>query len=637
MDLQQKKYIQAFWAQIENTAKELRKNPMPELKEEDFFLFQKTGNRLIYEGEYFGRRKYFTVFGILAEFQEEQQNIEKLEEIILEMCKERFWALPAHVNFDALDETEIDLFAAETAGSLAEIIYVLQNKLSPNVIKIAQQEIVRRVLLPFCLSKMPYRSWEINTSNWSAVCAGNVGIAAIYMDWLQAPGLTELPGDWKKNCLDRVCAALQCYLNGMEDDGACTEGLGYFSYGMSYYTAFAELLEQDKKRGSKLTYENLMYRPKCDKVAAFQQKCYFGKGVSLSFSDGSIDEHFLPGLTAYLQSCYEGIETPDYSLARDLEGDHCYRWVTNERNIRWLLQYDVDAITEETIMKTMQERLQAIINENLTDVSTKEACQIQNHYTYDLLPSAQWMIAKDKNGNGYAVKGGHNAENHNHNDIGHFLCVFEGEMLLSDLGAGEYTKDYFSDGRYGILCNRSLGHSVPIINGKEQQEGKQYCADYFAWHERGKELTISFAGAYEEAGADGILDKLERTIHMEELDAQEMKWMKLQVSDLFITTEKTSSLVENLITTYEPIVDNDGGIMIRGKHGCCKITICVEENDIRTGEGRIDQTVQVKDIRILPQEHSLHDGQKTTVYLIQWDVPCSKKIALCRMNISCML
>lgn len=632
MHLQQKKYIQAFWTQIENTAKELRKNPMPELKEEDFFLFQKNGNRLIYEGEYFGRRKYFTVFGILAEFQEERQNIEKLEEIILEMCKERFWALPAHVNFDALDETEIDLFAAETAGSLAEIIYILQNKLSPNVIKIAQQEIARRVLLPFCLSEVPYRGWERNTSNWSAVCAGNIGIAAIYMDWLHASELEQLPKDWKKSCIDRVCSALQCYLDGMEEDGACTEGLGYFSYGMSYYSAFAELLEQDQKRGSKLTYENLMKRPKCDKVAAFQQKCYFGKGVSLSFSDGSIDEHFLPGLTTYLQYCYEGIEVPDYSLARDLEEDHCYRWVTNERNIRWLLQYGEQLQSAQEI----RDRLQEILQEELSDVSENRKL-LTTKATYDLLPSAQWMIAKDIYGNGFAAKGGHNAENHNHNDVGHFLCVFEGEMLLSDLGAGEYTKDYFSDGRYGILCNRSLGHSVPIINGKEQQEGKKYCADYFAWHERGKELTISFAGAYEEAGVDGILDKLERTIHMEESVAQEMKRMKLQVSDLFIMTEKTNSLVENLITTYEPIVDNDGGIMIRGKHGCCKITICVAEYDIRTGEGRIDQTVQVKDIRILPQEHSLHDGQKTTVYLIQWDVPCSKKIVLCKMNILCIL
>ena len=31
--------------------------------------------------------------------------------------------------------------------------------------------------------------------------------------------------------------------------------------------------------------------------------------------------------------------TPDYSLARSFDGDACYRWLSNERNIRWLKQY----------------------------------------------------------------------------------------------------------------------------------------------------------------------------------------------------------------------------------------------------------------------------------------------------------
>ena len=31
----------------------------------------------------------------------------------------------------------------------------------------------------------------------------------------------------------------------MEEDGACTEGLGYFAYGMSYYTGFAQALYQE--------------------------------------------------------------------------------------------------------------------------------------------------------------------------------------------------------------------------------------------------------------------------------------------------------------------------------------------------------------------------------------------------------
>ena len=37
-----------------------------------------------------------------------------------------------------------------------------------------------------------------------------------------------------------------------------------------------------------------------------------------------------------------------------------------------------------------------------------------------------------------AAKGGNNGESHNHNDVGSFLYLAGDEMLLTDLGAGEY-------------------------------------------------------------------------------------------------------------------------------------------------------------------------------------------------------
>ena len=125
MTQEQKGYLQKFWTDIEKAGDELRNQPMPQLKEEDFFLFKETGNRLIYEGEYFGRRKYLTVFAILSEFGKKQADVEVLAKVMDEICTEKFWALPAHVNFEALDEKTIDLFAAETAQSLMEIVEIL--------------------------------------------------------------------------------------------------------------------------------------------------------------------------------------------------------------------------------------------------------------------------------------------------------------------------------------------------------------------------------------------------------------------------------------------------------------------------------------------------------------------------------
>lgn len=574
---QEKAYLTAFWKELEQEGARLRDCAIPVLLEEDFFLFEKTGNRLVYENVYFARREYLTVFGILSEFGKREEDLAKLEEVIAEVCGERFWALPAHIDFERLDETTIDLFAAETAQTLAELLAVLGERLSPSVVALAKREITRRVLAPFCCSAVPYSWWETDRCNWSAVCAGSIGMMAIYMDRMGA-----LEPAWKKPCIRRVCDALACYLGGMEEDGACTEGLGYFSYGMSYYTAFAELLYEETGQSV-----NLMDNPKCARIAAFQEKCYFGHGVSLSFSDGSDSERFLPGLTAYLSHCFTQTKTPPYTAARRFCDDTCYRWLPNERNIRWLLAYG--GMAEEAKM---------------------------DFASCDLLPVAQWMICKNAQGNGFAAKGGHNDENHNHNDVGHFLCVYNGELLLTDLGAGEYTKDYFGEGRYGILCNRSLGHSVPLINDLEQCQGAQYRADAFAWNEERRELEISFAAAYPHRCIDGI----DRKIRMEEgFD------LRLCVTDCFAGSKKTKKITENLVTPFVPVIRDAHTVEIAGERGVCSIAVSCRAKEDEAWQ-------QVQGLRILPKEHARHDGSRTTVYLIQWET-----LPECRMQIDCFV
>lgn len=610
MQEKQKEYIFRLFHEIKDTEKELREKTMPELKEEDFFLFHKTGNRLVYENAYFGRRKYLTVYAILALWDKEF-GIEYLEKILANICDEKFWALPAHINFDKIEEADtqltIDLFAAETAQALSEIVLRLYGRLSCEVINRVQEEVCRRVLVPFVNSAVPYSWWETDRCNWAAVCAGSIGMAAINIIRLSkkegkldpAPSKQKLNEDWEGDLIKRVCDSMQCYLDGMEEDGACTEGLGYYNYGMSFYTAFAEACGQvlnDEELKCEKIYtaiikywkdgflSNKKYRKKCEQIALFQQKCYFSGGISISFSDGSQKEPFLPGLTAYLKHCYPQVQTPDYSLARPFGSDKCYRYLTNERNISWLVKYG----NANTPCKT----------------GVAKDCLGTSNLTAYLLPQAQWLVCEDKNGNGFAAKGGNNDENHNHNDIGHFLCVYNGEMLLADLGAGEYTKDYFSDKRYEILCNRSFGHSVPIINGMEQCAGKEYRANRFLWGEKENTLTIAFESAYKE----NSISKITRKIRMFDTVKFDGKIkMQLELVDDFEPNENTASIEENLITAYMPVIENNK-IVIQGKQGICNIV--VENNS-----SPIKQYACV---------HSDHAGKEQTVYRIQWQLPIEK-------------
>ena len=76
-----------------------------------------------------------------------------------------------------------------------------------------------------------------------------------------------------------------------------------------------------------------------------------------------------------------------------------------------------------------------------------------------------------------AAKGGHNAESHNHNDVGNFIVYADGRPVLIDAGVGTYTAKTFSPQRYEIWTMQSAYHNLPTINGFLQKDGRQFRAE----------------------------------------------------------------------------------------------------------------------------------------------------------------
>jgi hypothetical protein len=72
-----------------------------------------------------------------------------------------------------------------------------------------------------------------------------------------------------------------------------------------------------------------------------------------------------------------------------------------------------------------------------------------------------------------ALKGGHNNEHHNHNDVGSFVVVLDDKPLLLDPGGEVYTARTFSSRRYESKVLNSFGHPVPVVAGKLQQTGSR--------------------------------------------------------------------------------------------------------------------------------------------------------------------
>lgn len=574
MKKQLKNFLKNYKEKVRVIADELSNEKIPVLTEELFSLYETTGNRLKYEDVYFKRRKYLAVYGFLSIIDRRHEDIANLEDVLTDICSEECWALPAHVN--RRDNSDwfltVDLFAAETAQALSEIISILNEELSLNVKELVSLNVKRRVLEPFYNSKAPYDTWEYSTHNWCAVCAGSIGSASIYL-------MRDQP-EYLNQCLKRICNSLVYYVKGFSEDGACMEGLSYYTYGMTYFVGFAAQAYEYSKGAIDFLFINSFTEKNYSKekelqirkyrnMTKFQQKCYFNSGRTISFSDGDSRDRFKVGLTSYLAMNFPGVNLPNLKCAAMFDTDTCFRWMAVYRDYIWTLNYTNMLKNEE--LKT-----------DLNPISG----QI-------VLPYAEWSICQGNHEIGMAAKGGHNNEPHNHNDVGSFLYLIGEDMLLSDLGAGEYTKTYFSELRYEILCNSSFGHNVPIINGQGQLAGENYVCDKFETDGKGK-TVISFVNAYQA----GSLSSLVRSLYFDKESGI------LQVEDCFDLSSDTISLKENLITQGSPRIFGNQIIIYGGKNAC---RIEIEDKDVL--------------IACIKKLHNNHIGETEEVYLLQWEIP----------------
>lgn len=559
-------YLQKYIACMQAHGEELMDKPMPAADEELFALYETTGNRLKYESVYFERRKMLAVYGCLSLMEGKPEYLKKLEEVLDGICEEECWALPAHINRKEDPQWSIcvDLFASETAHALSEIISGLKGRLPSALCEKVRENVFRRVLTPFMNAAAPYAKWEGGDNNWNAVCCGSIGCAAIYL-------MQDEP-ELLKPLLDRIVCSLDSYIAGFSEDGACMEGLGYFTYGMTYYTGFADMLYRYTDGAI-----DLMEDEKCRRIAMFQQKCYFPSGRTLSFSDGDSRDTYKMGLTCFLAMRYAGVEIPPISCAGGFDEDSCYRFMANYRDVVWTRKY---------LEQAEKGLLPAEEDDGAAD------CLV--------LPGAQWSICRGLSGGGMAAKGGNNGESHNHNDVGSFLYLAGDEMLLTDLGAGEYTRDYFGEKRYDILCNHSFGHSVPVIDGKGQKEGTEYACSHFEADGSGR-TGISFGQAYGTERVKSLTRSLCYDPAKESLQAEDV----LEDRE---TGENPVSMKENLVTQYKPVIVGNA-IHIAGRKYGCRITV----EDL---EGSIGFETK---------KHSNHRGAEEEVYCITWEVPADKE------------
>lgn len=444
---------------LRKAAEDYLKKDIPSFKLSEFLDFYKTGIRKGYEIKYFERRGRLVAFALMLIFYNDMEYKEPLEDIIWAICEESTWVLPAHTDFDAYarDRIAIDLFGAETGFALSEIKYLLSDVLSDRIKYRIHKEVDERIIKAYLNNKY---HWEAFEHNWSAVCASSVGAAFLY----------EATPDEVSSVLDRINASLDCFLRSYSKEGICLEGYAYWKYGFEFYIAYAELLRQftDNKI-------DLFDNEQVKQIAEFQDIAILRPGRAISFSDVVSDELPNLGTTHFLYGKYGKLQTKD-RLYEPYGYEGCNRWQVMLRDFIWTAANGENPDIYNSGMR--------------------------------FFPDAGWYIKKtDK----YILcaKGGTNADSHNHNDVGSFFIDCGNEEILCDLGSGEYTHEYFNEGRYDHLVTSSRGHNLPIINGQYQKAGADRKAIILNADETVFETDI--AQAYDIDGIDNVIRKIEST------------------------------------------------------------------------------------------------------------------------------
>jgi hypothetical protein len=131
------------------------------------------------------------------------------------------------------------------------------------------------------------------------------------------------------------------------------------------------------------------------------------------------------------------------------------------------------------------------------------------------LPRVELLVARERAGRteglAIAVKGGHNAERHNHLDVGSYWVALDGTPVVVDIGQPTYTAASFGPDRYQAWPLRSGWHNVPDP-GAEQQPGERHGAHGVRADigEHATAWTADLAPAYPE----GLLAGWRRTVRL---------------------------------------------------------------------------------------------------------------------------
>ena len=427
--------------------------PWPSLPATLFLEFRRNGNRSRYEALNSARRRRVRELAAGEYLEGKGRFLDELANGIWLVCEETYWGYPAHVGVQKAgsglpdaEEPTVDLFAAETASLLGWTHHLLAPglaKVSPLLPRRILYEIRRRILDP-CFDRDDFNWMGLSpkltrpVNNWNPWICSN---------WLTAALLFE-PADRRPRAVHKILTCLERFLDGYAPDGGCDEGPSYWGRAGASLFECLDLLH--RASAGKLDYFNL---PLVQEIGRYIYRVHIDRDWYVNFADAS----------ARIRA----------------GGDLIYRY-GRRINDRTLMAHGAYAASLEGTAQpdggSLARQLDSLFN--LAELR-RAAGNARAAFPLDAwMPGIGVLTARQQQGspNGFflAAQGGHNAESHNHNDVGNFLVFHNGAPVLVDAGVETYTAKTFSSSRYDIWTMQSAYHNLPTINGVMQSAGRQF-------------------------------------------------------------------------------------------------------------------------------------------------------------------
>ncbi|MBR7116510.1 MAG: heparinase II/III family protein [Clostridia bacterium] len=435
--------------------------------------FKITGNRSNFQQPYSKRRDMLFALS-LAEYHEGKGRFaSKLADVIWAILEESTWVVPAHAVhnptnpsadappvYNESDLHGIDLYAGSTGALLAMTLHFNREVLesfSPFLTERIEYEVKKRIIKPYISNVFGWSGeYGSRCNNWCAWINDNI---------LYVTAMLEERASVREFVVARAMKQLDNFSSSLPADGGCDEGPGYWGAAAAAYFSSLETI----------------YEMTGGAVDVFSHSHVKNMGEYIAKVNIN-DDNF--------------VNFADCSPKMYPNGFLIMRY--GERVGSEFLFAFGKMMAAKCSPRPQFRRPSGAIRDLTMPIPKDALITKADRFTW--MPALKVLVARESEdtskGMFLAIKGGHNKESHNHNDVGSYVIYHSGEPVIIDAGSVSYTRDTFGKNRYTIWCMQSHYHNLPAFDGVGEHNGIEFCSTREVYDEDSHLLTLGLEKAY---------------------------------------------------------------------------------------------------------------------------------------------